>query len=221
MRKSFIGLRFNHLTVVEFVRDDFTSGGKKRPIYRLRCDCGTDVVSRIYSVTAGTRKSCGCASVPFTKHGACKGKRLTPEWRAWRDMLTRAKNPNISHAKSYIDRGIGVDPSWDYGGDGNGFQRFLDHIGPKPSPSHSVDRIDNDRGYFPGNVRWATPTMQARNTTRTRIVSWRGKSMPLVDASEVAGIKYSIVLQRIAKLGWSVDRALSAPPRPDCRRNAA
>ena len=78
-------------------------------------------------------------------------------------MLTRARNPNIKCAARYVLRGITVASEWLPGGDGGGFDRFLAHVGLRPSERHSLDRIDNDAGYMPGNVRWATQAEQVRN----------------------------------------------------------
>jgi len=135
-------------------------------------------------------------------------------------MLTRATNPNISHAHRYSGRGITVAAEWDYGGDGKGFERFVAHIGPKPTPKHSVDRIDNDGNYEPGNVRWATTPEQAANRSRTRMVPFEGSLIPLTIAAERVGIKASIIVQRIDKLGWPPNLALTVPPKPDKRRAA-
>jgi len=216
------GDRYGRLVILEFVRDDWTKGGgQRRPVYRFRCDCGTDVDTRIYSVRSGKTQSCGCQSrISRPRHGACVGKRLTPEWRAWRDMLTRATNPNIAHARHYVGRGIGVCAEWNYGGDGNGFVCFLAHIGPKPSPRMTVDRIDNDRGYEPGNVRWATYREQGVNKSNNRLIPVSGVIVPLTVAADMVGIKASIIVQRIDRLGWTVERALTAPPKPDRRRAA-
>lgn len=83
-------------------------------------------------------------------------------------MLTRARNPNIWCASRYVLRGITVAPEWLPGGDGHGYERFLAHVGPRPSEKHSLDRIDNDAGYVPGNVRWATQAEQVRNRAVSR-----------------------------------------------------
>lgn len=216
------GDRYGRLVVLEFVRDDWTKGGGKRqPVYRFRCDCGADVDTRIYSVRSGKTQSCGCqARLSRPRHGACVGKRLSPEWRAWRGMLTRATNPKISHAKHYVERGIGVCEEWRYGGDGNGFVRFLAHIGPKPLPRMTVDRIDNDRGYEPGNVRWATYREQGVNKSNNRLIPVAGRTVPLAIAADIVGIKASIIIQRIDRLNWPVERALTVPPKPDKRRAA-
>jgi hypothetical protein len=75
----------------------------------------------------------------------------------WKAMKARATNPNHHKWDEYGGRGIDMDPRW------RNYQTFLADMGPRPSPKHSLDRIDNDRGYWPGNVRWATMAVQALN----------------------------------------------------------
>jgi hypothetical protein len=82
----------------------------------------------------------------------------TPEYRAWCGAKSRCADKKGYASKYYRDRGITVCDEWKCD-----FHAFFKHIGPKPTPKHTLDRIDNDRGYEPGNVRWATMTAQARN----------------------------------------------------------
>lgn len=219
------GQRFNRLVVVRMNHVHVTSGGKKKPMMMCRCDCGNDCVAGLYDMRNGRTKSCGCLSLELAaqlnrRHGAASAGCHTPEYKTWRNMLTRGRNPNISHADRYVLRGITVCNEWLPGDDGKGFERFVTHVGPKPSPHHSLDRIDNDKGYEPGNVRWATPSEQLNNQSRTVRLSISGKTIALQDAAKRFGISPRIILQRIRKLGWSHERAVSVPPKPDKRRAA-
>lgn len=215
-----VGQKFGRLTLLRWIRDDRTAGGKKMPVCLFRCDCGAECAVRIYSVRSGKTKSCGCLhreGASSLRHGHTSG-RLSPEWRAWRDMLTRATNANIAHARHYVDRGIGVCPEWAYGGDGNGFLRFLDHVGEKPTSQHSLDRIDVNRGYEPGNVRWATRIEQARNKRYRRTIHIGRRELALSDAAEEYGLSAKLIADRIDKLGWPIKRALAEPVRKIVRR---
>ncbi|HXI41511.1 MAG TPA: hypothetical protein VNH83_16125, partial [Bryobacteraceae bacterium] len=89
------------------------------------------------------------------------------EHKIWKDMIKRCENQNNRAYVDYGGRGITVCPEWR-----SSFQAFYEHIGPRPAPDLSVDRIDNDRGYEPGNVRWATRTEQANNKRKRR---WQRK----------------------------------------------
>lgn len=79
------------------------------------------------------------------------------EYRTWKMMRTRVNNPNFHKYPHYGGRGISIDPRWD------DFETFLSDMGPKPTPSHSIERVDVDGNYEPANCRWGTPTEQARN----------------------------------------------------------
>lgn len=166
-----IGDRFGRLVVVRHHHDHYTPNGKKKPMMACRCDCGGEFVGSLYDMRFGRTQSCGCLLVEktiarCTRHGASAGGVKTPEYRAWRHMLTRGRNPNATRADRYVLRGITVCDEWLPGGDGKGFERFLACVGRKPSPKHSLDRIDNDSGYRPGNVRWATQSEQMRNRSK-------------------------------------------------------
>ncbi len=85
------------------------------------------------------------------------------EYRAWYQMIYRCTNPKFPQWKDYGGRGISVCAEWR-----NSFTAFFEHVGPRPSPQHSFDRIDNDGNYEPGNVRWATRSQQNSNQRRTK-----------------------------------------------------
>lgn len=127
------------------------------------CDCGNEQTITGSGLRLGQSTKCeSCARAARVVHGHTTGGKVTPEYRAWLAMQYRcySDNPNVDYLKHYGGRGIEVSDEWR--GDG-GFERFLSHIGPRPSDEHSVDRIDNNGNYEPGNVRWATKSQQVRN----------------------------------------------------------
>lgn len=93
-----------------------------------------------------------------TKHGHNVRNKRTKEYRAWDNMKSRCLNPTFTQYDDYGGRGITIDPAWI-----NDFRVFLAQVGPAPSPHHTLDRIDNNRGYELGNVRWATWSEQNNN----------------------------------------------------------
>ena len=199
MRRTVIkpGQKFNSLTVIrEIERREYM-----RQIL-CRCSCGREVVVRVYDL--GRNKSCGCEKKNNWRHGMSG----TPEYAAWKSIKTRCYDPNFIEYQHYGGRGIKVCDEWK--GD---FLTFYEYIGPRPGPGYSVDRIDNDGDYEPGNVKWSTKSEQHRNTRQNLVVTYRGESRPLVEWVEELGLSYKVVQQRLCKLGWSAERAFSTPVR--------
>jgi hypothetical protein len=130
----------------------------------------------------------------------------TPEYRRWKAMIKRCHRPTASDYSRYGGRGITVCDRWR-----NSFLAFLEDVGPLPSPKHSIDRADGSRGYEPGNCRWATPTEQARNTSRNRVITWRGEARPLSEWCELLDLPYGVIFSRIHACGWPVEEALARP----------
>jgi hypothetical protein len=121
-------------------------------------------------------------------------------------MLDRCRNHNSPSYKYYGARGISVSRHWYV------FENFLAEMGRRPSPIHSLDRINNEGNYEPGNVRWATPIEQAKNRRNVLYVTRNGRTLALIDWCREIGINPNTVLYRLRR-GWSQDRALGTPVR--------
>ena len=134
------------------------------------------------------------------------GKKWTPEYRVWCHIKQRCGNKKSKSYPDYGGRGIVICEQWR-----NSFGAFLADVGPRPSPRDTIERINVNGGYEPGNVRWATRKEQNRNTRRNRVFEIDGVSKSLAEWCELRGANYSTVLYRIAQLGWDVERALAAP----------
>jgi hypothetical protein len=131
----------------------------------------------------------------------------TPERHLLVLMLQRCHNPR--HPKFHLYGGCGIAVADEWHGP-EGFASFRAHIGPRPSLKHSVDRIDNAKGYEPGNVRWATQSEQMRNTRCTTAITIDGVTRCRTEWSEVSGVGSSLIRAR-QKLGWSDRDAVFKP----------
>lgn len=138
-------------------------------------------------------------------------RRRSPELQTWKRMMARCYNPNVERYPNYGGRGIRVADEW-HGKEG--FLRFLEHVGPRPSPSHSIDRYPDTNGHYePGNVRWATTAEQARNTTKNKFVELDGEKLCLRDAAKHLGMTDTALGHRLLR-GMPPEEAVTKPPRP-------
>lgn len=132
----------------------------------------------------------------------------TPEYMARTKMIMRCENPKDPKFPSYGGRGITVCRAWR-----ESFAAFFRDMGPRPSASHSLDRVDNDGNYEPSNCRWATKTEQSRNRSNARLLTHDGATLGLAEWAEVTGITETAIRTRIDRKGWSVADALTRPLR--------
>lgn len=126
------------------------------------------------------------------KHGHKSGGKYTPEYIAWSNIIARCCNRNSQAFKNYGGRGITICAEWR-----ESFESFFAYVGSRPGKGFEIDRIDNSRGYEPGNVRWATRKINCRNRRSTKWVEFQGQRMSMVDAAERAGIPYVKVKSRM------------------------
>lgn len=147
------GRRFSRLTAIRVAGRDSTG----RFEYLCRCDCGQEKTVRGSNLTSGHVKSCGCL-LREADQGITHGLSHAPEYIVWLSMKRRCSNPKNESFKYYGGRGIKVCDRWLHS-----FENFLDDMGSRPSPEHSIDRINVDGDYEPSNCRWATLSEQARN----------------------------------------------------------
>ncbi|KMO40978.1 hypothetical protein [Methylobacterium aquaticum] len=194
------GQRFGRLVALE---RSFVPG--RHAVWRFTCDCGNNCTARIEHVRAGRTTSCGCVRRELN---ATHGMSHLPEYECWNNMLNRCLDQDHPSFKNYGGRGITVCRRW-----AGSFEAFYEDVGQRPSVEHSLDRINNERGYEPGNVRWATRREQMRNFRGNHVVRINGESMPLVEACERTGVPYDIARGRLRQ-GWSVARALNLPTNP-------
>lgn len=155
------GMRFGRLIIVSEAPPRM-SGAQRVRFANVKCDCGAEKSTRFSDMMSGKTVSCGChkaeqAAIRRTTHGQTSAGGRAPEYSSWANMHTRCENPNATHYDLYGARGIKVCGRW------RSFEAFLADMGPKPTPGHSIDRINNDGNYEPGNCRWATDSEQMKN----------------------------------------------------------
>lgn len=127
------------------------------------------------------------------KHGHA-GKKPSPTYESWHAMMQRCLNPSNEGYHRYGGRGITVCESW------RDFQNFLADMGERPQ-GLTIDRIDNDKSYEPGNCRWATPKEQSNNRNNNVLVSYEGRTHTVAEVAAVLGLDQNVLAGRI-KLGW-------------------
>ena len=178
--------------------------------WRCRCECGVEREIFHGNLVGGKTTSCGCYLREWASESArTHGKTDTPEYNIWKLMLRRCRAPQAVNYARYGGRGIRVCDRWS---GPNGFANFSADVGDRPGPEYSLDRIDNDGDYEPGNVRWSEATVQARNRRSNHPISFDGRTQSLTAWSAERGIGPGTLWFRITH-GWSVERALTTPAR--------
>lgn len=155
------GSTFGRLTVLASAGTVLTNRGIRCAGFRVRCDCGKELIAQGARLRAGDNISCGCAQHRGATRTHGRSKR-GGAYKTWCEMRARCNNPrNVSYA-NYGGRGISVCERW------GSFENFIADMGERPS-GLSIDRIDVNGNYEPNNCRWATDCQQARNTRRTKL----------------------------------------------------
>ncbi len=200
--QSEIGRRYGRLVVLSTLVKKIPNGNDA--VFAIcRCDCGKEHTTVRCQLVIGRCKSCGCllkeaTGNRFRKHGM--GGSL--EYTIWIGMRDRCSNQNSEHYFRYGGRGIKVCAEWD-----ESFDRFFSDMGKRPSQKHSLDRIDNDKGYSKENCRWADALTQGNNRSDNKHLTLNGETKTLSMWARQLGIHCSTLNQRIEK--WGVEKALS------------
>ena len=141
-------------------------------------------------------------------HNKTHGLSGAPEYAVWNSMVRRCTNPKNHDYSRYGGSGVTVCAEWL-----TDVVSFYQHIGPRPSNLHSVDRIDGSKGYEPGNVRWATLLEQANNKKTNKIVFYQRRKMTVAEAGRAAGgiVRRETIICRLRN-GWSIEDAVEIAP---------
>lgn len=207
-----VGDVFERLTVVSGPTRKKSPNGQSFWYWICRCQCGAEREVREANLKSGISRSCGClqrekaAKVGDRSrtHGHSSGGHVSPEYRSWSGMMTRCYNPGHDAYERYGGRGVVVCDRWHL------FDNFLADMGLKPDVEMSIDRIDNNGDYAPGNCRWATPTQQNRNSRQNVLVSYEGETKCMAEWAEGKGIRQDTFARRLER-GWCAEKAISTP----------
>lgn len=194
-----IGDIFDRWTVID--------RGKRPRHWVCRCSCPLGIEKEVFerSLYDGVSGSCGCLLREWLDSGGsgvhflCK----SPEYNAWESMKARCYSPSLK-LRRYQRIGITVCEEWRAS-----FEAFFAYMGERPSPLHSLERIDNNGNYEPGNVKWALIEEQARNTSRNRWIEFNGERRVLADWAR-PGLTALRIRGRL-NAGWSISDALTLP----------
>lgn len=174
----------------------------------IKCECGAVHYVNAGDLLRSKRPSRGCRNCRSRiNRTETHGLSNSAEYRIWASMVSRCTNSNDCNYPRYGARGIRVCKEWVGAG---GFERFFDHIGPRPFERFTIDRIDGSRGYEPGNLRWASYKTQARNKRNSVFIELNGERMNLVDASSRVGLRrHTIPSYRQTRPGYSHQEAFN------------
>lgn len=209
LRVDLSGKRFGKLTVVEL---SHRSSGKA--IWKCLCDCGSTSLAQGYNLTIGHTSSCGCQKFESNKAIVTHGKSSTKSHAVWRRMRQRCTNPRDVGYKDYGGRGIVICDRWD------SFESFYLDMGDPPE-GMTIDRIDVNGNYEPGNCRWADDAEQSNNRRCVTKIEKFGRKQTISEWSKELGLSRSTIVRRMEH-GWPMDRVLDPPviQRPYLRTRA-
>ena len=200
-----IGKKYRFLYVKDVYIKQFKT--YKTNIAKCICDCGKETDILLGSIRLGRQISCGCylknRISPKLKHGKTNSR----IYSIWHGMKDRCNNPTSDNYKNYGGRGIGVCEQWL-----DSFETFMFDMG-EPLDGMTLDRIDNSKGYYKENCRWATKKQQGRNRRTNRLFTINGETKPLIEWCEQFDIKFSTVLRRLDGFGWDINTALTKKVR--------
>lgn len=175
-------------------KDGYT---EKRRTWVTQCKCGIIRTFREGGLIRGISDICTCSKLCSKKPGL---------YAIWSAMKSRCLNETHENFVNYGGRGITVCPEWQMS-----FEAFIRDMGERPSKAHSLDRIDNNGNYEPGNCRWATKKEQASNQRKNLNFTMGGQLKNLADLAAASGINPSTLYARIVTNGWPLQKAMSTP----------
>lgn len=197
-----IGYRKGSLTVISF--DSLRKG---RSYWKVQCDCGTIKTIRIDGMH--DYSTCDkCKAEKQRQRMLTHGETKTKLYKTWRGIKARCYNKNSIDYQNYGGRGIKMFDGWIYN-----YEAFRDYVQKLPNyneKGYTIDRINVNGDYIPGNIRWADSETQSNNRRDNHFLELNGEILTVKQWSNRLGIKYSTLMNRI-KMGWSDEDILTRP----------
>lgn len=186
------------------------SGEKTFTLLECNCECGGQTYATITSLKSGNTGSCGCLKIERIKlsrttHGHNRPGRKTRTYNIWALMRQRITSPTAGSYNYYGGRGIKCAERW------SSYENFLEDMGECPE-GLSLDRIDVNGNYEPGNCRWVTHKEQCQNKTNSRFITVDGETLTISIWSDRTGLSFRTIASRL-RLGWPPDKAVKTPSR--------
>lgn len=189
------GQKFGKLTVLKL------SYTKRYTYWKCLCDCGIEKIILGTRLTAGRTRSCGCLA---KTNGIKHGMRHTRSYKSWQGMKSRCLNKSVSSYKDYGGRGIKICKKW------MKFENFYKDMGNRPNGT-SLDRINNNKGYYKKNCKWSTPEEQNINKRNNHCIYYKGRTMTISEWAKILNINPGTLHHRIFIYKWSIEKAFLTP----------
>ena len=204
-----IGSVFGHLTVIDGPLP------KNKSAYVCRCECGRKKTVRGVALRHGQMKSCGCSfktARPTTSKYGQAGEWNKPEYKIWLGLKARCLNPKNCNWARYGGKGIRLCERWALS-----YRNFLADMGRKPTPKHSIDRLDYNGHYSPDNCRWATRIEQQNNRTDNRWIQFNGQTHTIAGWARTFNIPYTRFSNHLRRHDFDIGLTMAAIAHCDSR----
>lgn len=200
------GQVFGRWSVIRSAPSKVGPTGKKKAMWFCKCSCGTERAVSGADLRNGKSVSCGCYSEELKRQRRKHGKAKSKVYKTWGNMKNRCLNEDTPDYKYYGAMGVTICDEW-----ASSFENFYKDMGDPPTPEHTLERKDVEKGYSPENCIWATRKEQTRNRKCTIKYEYKGESKAASQWDEDLGLPLGTVHNRVTKLGWDVEKAIETP----------
>jgi len=198
--RDLTNMRFGKLLALEPVKKPYNT----KYYWLCECDCGNKKIIMSSNLIKGISTTCGCGKIEIGKITTKHGMTNTRIFKIWVGVRKRCTNPKCESYKHYGGRGIKISDKW------NNFIDFYNDMKEGYADDLSLDRIDTNGNYEPGNCRWVTQKMQNRNRRNNYIITYNNENKTLSEWSEISKVPYHAIKYRI-KNGWDIGKAIFTP----------